>query len=94
MLWDDPEGRVGEGGVCIHTADSHHCTAETSTTLSRNHANKTKKQVYFLKVPNTQVVMFLPLPVFTMCFMFARHGSVSRKTGIFITSYQPVKLEV
>ena len=42
MLCDDLEGWDGAGGgketqegvdICIHTADSLHCTAETNTTL-------------------------------------------------------------
>ena len=28
------------GGVCIHTADSLHCTAETSTTLESSYTPK------------------------------------------------------
>ena len=30
--WEAPEG----GDICLHTADSFCCTAETSTTLSSN----------------------------------------------------------
>ena len=46
MLFDDPEGWDGiEGGLlrggwvmCIHKADSFHCTAEANTTLQHNYS--------------------------------------------------------
>ena len=32
--WDGERGEVQQGGdICIHIADSLHCTAETNTTL-------------------------------------------------------------
>ena len=50
MLCDDPEGwgcgagrEVSEGGaMCIHTADSLHCTAETNSIVKQLYSNKKK----------------------------------------------------
>ena len=36
---------VQEGGdICIHIADSRHCTAETNNTVKQLYANKKKKE--------------------------------------------------
>ena len=52
MLCDDLEGWNGGGGgretqeggdLCVHTVDSHCCTAEANTTLESSYTPKKKK---------------------------------------------------
>ena len=46
MVFDDPEGWDGieggllreRGGMCIHKADSFHCTAEANTTSQHTYS--------------------------------------------------------